>query len=362
MVERIARDREKLNQTPLDFVVVGSGQVVDKYWLRSVADGNARIPVIVSLEPEDSFRKRNPGFDGAYHKSESVADTLALVSSIVKGKPQPNIALVTPVDVRLDLAQEILKDPDLSEARLYIEKPYAEDLERLTAFEKLVAEYTPRMHLSGKYANVRAGILYPHLPQGRVPKRITARLIEGTEYFTIVREKLAKEGYHQYLVDGPELDMGFHLTNIVTSASERFGGISRLRITDVYDLSKANPQFEEHFGFGAELVIQTKNGDTIFVDLQAGKADAPNERFIEFDYGDMIVGQEYTVGDARDPVYVVADGVKETVSEHPKGFNYYAGELLPAVFCKQKPEQQQNSLFATRVCLELKKRRQESVT
>ncbi len=58
--------KEVLKPAPLDFVLVGSGQVVDKYWLRSQIDGSANITDIISLEPERTFRQRNPDFAGTF--------------------------------------------------------------------------------------------------------------------------------------------------------------------------------------------------------------------------------------------------------------------------------------------------------
>lgn len=349
--------REYLQPSPLDFIVIGSGQVVDKYWLRSEADGSVKIPAIISLEPEQSFRTRNPNFEGRYHQSTSVGDTLLRVEALVSGGISPNIAIATPANVRLALVSGVLSSSN--EARVFVEKPYAGNQADLDAFGDLISRYPMRMHLSGKYANGRANILYTHLPDGVAPRNIVGRLIEGTQYFNIVKERVANEGTHPYLVDGPELDLGFHLADILAVASGKFGGIEALRIARVYDLSLERAEFEAQYGFGAVLEIKNSGHEPILVDLQAGKADAPNERFMEFDYGDSTVGQEYTVGDSIDPVYVLRDGIKRVVAKHPPGYNYYSRELHPSVFSQQSPNQQALSLFITRVCLDIKRHRSE---
>lgn len=347
---------QEVNTAPLDFIVIGSGEVVSKYWLRSEADGSLKIPAIVSLEPEETFRQRNPSYRGGYSQTTSVDDTLSRVTTLMLGQDRPNIALETSAEVRLAITTGILSSSD--QARLFIEKPYVSTRADLDEFGNLIAVFSNRLHLSGKYANGRANILYPYLPEGKVPERVKGRLIEGTEYFEVVKRKLLADGVHQYLVDGPELDLGFHLVDIIGVGSQRFGGIERVQVNRVYDLKEERPEFEEHYGFGAELGIWNSTGTLIIVDLQAGKADGSTERFIEFDYGDFVIGQEYTPGDSIDPVYVARDGFRQTVIQHPSGYNYYAQELHPLIFCRQSQIQQMFSLYNTSVCLDIKARRQ----
>lgn len=350
--------QEVLSASPLKFIVIGSGQVVDKYWLRSVKDGSIQITDIVSLEAESHFRGRNPDFQGTYNQSASVAETLSKVIDLAKKRTSPNVALATPTDIRLELVTGILSCSD--QARLFIEKPYADNQTSLDAYRELLARYSPRMHFSGKYANGRANILYSHLPKGVVPEKITGRLIEGTEYFNIVMKKLAAEGKHQYLIDGPELDIGFHLLDIIGVGSDRFGGTKAIQVNKVWDLNSTRPEFEVDYGFGAELEVQTSQGK-ILVDLQAGKADASNERFIMFDYGDFTVWQEYTVGNSKDPVCIQRGGSNRLVAQHPDGYNYYAHDLHPQVFCHQSSSQQQLSLSNTGICLDIKRTRQRLI-
>lgn len=347
---------EGLNSPALDFTLIGSGEVVGKYWLRSEAEGLVRIPNIVSLEPEKSFRQRNPTYKGGYYQTRSLEETVSRVISLTQGQNQPNIGLATPAEVRLVLATEILSNSN--QARLLIEKPYASTKEGLDEFGNLIQKYFDRLHLTGRYGNSRADILYPHLPERRVPSEITGRLIEGTQYFEIVKRKFNTEGNHQYLTDGPELDLGFHLMDIIGVGSQRFGGIKTIQINYVCELSQVRRDFEKHYGFGAKLVVTNSSGDSIIVDLQAGKADAPNERFIEFNYGDLIIGQEYTTGDSIDPVYILRNSSRQTVSQHPSGYNDYAQELQPSVFCHQSRTQQLLSLANTALCLDIKERRQ----
>ena len=295
--------KEVLKPAPLDFVLVGSGQVVDKYWLRSQIDGSANITDIISLEPERTFRQRNPDFAGTYHHSVSIDDTFTVLTSLAGEKGDLNIANVATTDIRLALTQKILQDPQFGNTRLFIEKPYALNHQDLELFTTLIEHYSSRLHFTEKYANGRADILYPYLPADRSPVKITGRLIEGTEYFRVIKDRIKSEGDHPYLHDGPELELGFHLLDIISVASKRFGGCEELQVREVYDLGQRIKDFEPGYGFGAILEMHTFSGNKILVDLQAGKADILTEKFIEFDYGDDVVGQEYTAGDPIDPVY-----------------------------------------------------------
>lgn len=352
------RPRETLQPTRLDFVLIGSGQVVDKYWLRSQAEGKVNIAAIVSLEDESSFRKRNPNFGGEYHFASSPNETFSHLSALAQRMGNLNIANVASADVRLSLTEQMVSDQRFDAARFFIEKPYATTREELSSFEQLIATDGSRLHFSGKYANGRANILYPHLPEGRTPRKITARIIEGTSYFRIVKEGVEQRGKHQYLIDGPELDLGFHLLDIaLTAAFKRFGGVAGIRVIEARDLSQRRFDFERGYGSSAILEVETETGKKIVLDIQSGKADAPNDRSIDFDYGDMVIGQEYTPGDSIDPVYVVIDGEKRELNRHPSGYNYYAEELQPDVFCRQSPEQQALSLLGTRVCMDIRDRR-----
>ena len=130
-----------------------------------------------------------------------------------------------------------------------------------------------------------------------------------------------------------------------------------MQINRVYDLSQKRPEFEETYGFGAELELHNSTGDEILVDIQAGKGDCVTERYIEFDYGNYTVRQEYTVGDCIDPVYVFQAGLIRKVSSHSSGYNYYVQELQPLAFCNQDLSSQMLRVANTGVCLEMKKSR-----
>lgn len=358
--------KERLKPQPLNFVVIGSGQVVDKYWMRSVGKGNVTITKIVSLESEEAFRKRHTNFSGEYHQLGSPDDTFAVLAQIAQESNTPlNIANAATSGVHLSLTQRILSDDRFANARLFIEKPYASSQEDLDAFKDLIKQHSSRLHFSSKYASGRADILYRNLPLDRPPQRITCRLLEGSEYFSVVKERVKTTGDHPYLHDGPELDLGFHLLDIVAGASLRFSGIKEMRIKSVYDLGspreedgvKPRDDFEPGYGVGAELELKTKSDDIITVDLQAGKFDGEDERSVEFDYGTIAYRQEYTTGNAFDPVYVVIGGIKGTLARHDADYDYYARELSPTVFCRQTPEQQLLSIFNTEVAMEIERRR-----
>lgn len=357
-VEQRNKGHEQDLHLPLNFIVIGSGQVVDKYWFRSKAMGQIGISSIVSLENEVAFRGRYPEYDGQYRQSSSAGETLELVSRLSREIPNPNIAVVTSADVRLELVRGILEHANGS--RVFIEKPYGTTHEEIDQMRQLLLRYSNRIHLSGKYATGRADILFPHLPEGKTPERISARIIEGTDYFNIVKEKVRSQGWHQYLIDGPELDIGFHMLDITGVASNKFGGIKDSKIATAFDLSQARPDFVPGYGIGATVLITNSEGKVIRMDIQAGKADAPNERFIDFDYGDFRIVQEYTVGEALDPVYSVSNGNKQTLAQHPSGYNYYATELSPQSFCNQTLSQQLQSLHMTDLCLDLRDQRLSS--
>ncbi len=349
--------KKVLNTTPLDFVVIGSGQVVDKYWLRSHVDRSVNITDIVSLEPEKTFRQRNTNFVGRYYHSSSVDDTFAVLVKLGEKEGDLNIANVATSNIRLDLTQRILWNPCFGNTRVFVEKPFASNRQDLDTFADLIKEHSSRLHFSGKYSNGRANILYPCLPEGKFPTKIKGRLIEGAEYFRVIKKREEREGGHPYLNDGPELDLGFHLLDIIGIAFQKFGGIRRLRLKKVYDLCQRREEFEPNYGFGSEMEAYTLLGDTILLDLQAGKANTLNERFIEFYYKEAVYGQEYTVGDSIDPVYRVENGEKTTIAQHETGYNYYAQELSSAVFCKQTTGQQLASLSNIGISLDIRKRR-----
>ena len=340
---------------PLDFIVIGSGQVVDKYWLPSQVDGSVKITGIVSMEPEKSFRKRFPGFTGKYYHSMSADNTLVILASLAKKIRNLNVANVATSDVRLFFTQKILGDNIFDTTRLFIEKPYAINLQDIKSFADLLKHYSSRLHFSGKYANGRSDILNSVLPS-RNPVKITGRLIEGTEYFDVIKDKIDK-GYYQYLLDGPELDLGFHLLDVICSVFQRSNGLKKIQLKEVCDLSRQTNGFEPNYGFGAILKACLYDGSEICIDLQAGKGNVPNQRFIESDYGDVTFHQEYTVRDSQDPVFRIESGAKLAIIQHGEGYNYYAKELHPKFFCKQTYRQQLDSLFMNKICLDIKTKR-----
>lgn len=355
MMKQCKKNDDLANFMSLDFIVIGSGRVVDKYWLPSQVDGSVKITGIVSIEPEKSFRKRAPEFIGKYYHSMSADNTLTILASLAKKTRNLNVANVATSDVRLFFTQKILVDNIFDTTRLFLEKPYATNFRDIESFADLSKHYYSRLHFSRKYANGRSDILNSVLPV-RSPVKITGRLIEGTEYFDVIKDKVDK-GYYQYLLDGPELDLGFHLLDVICSVFQRSSGLKKIQVKEVYDLSRQTDSFEPNYGFGAILKACLCDGSEICIDLQAGKGNVQNQRFIEFDYGDVAFRQEYTVRDSQDPVFRIESGVKSAITQHGKRYNYYAKELHPNFFCKQTHCQQLNSLFMNKICLDIKTRR-----
>jgi hypothetical protein len=247
-------------------------------------------------------------------------------------------------------------------------RPYARTLAEIDAFEELVKDHGEQLHFSGKYAEGRADIFYDQLPPGVVPKKIVANLLEGTEYFQVVKERVKATGSHPYLDDGPELDLGFHLLDIITTASDKFGGVDKVIVNWVTDPAESNPaHFEPGYCFRASLTLTTLQGEAVEILLAAGKYNGPNERNITFEYEGYEFTQQYTVGQATDPVSKTShneDGTDttEVLAEHLPGYNYYATELQPSVFGQQSSKKQQLSLLCMRLAIKLKTERLEKKT
>lgn len=353
--------KENDQNEPLEFIIVGSGQVVDKYWMPANLDKLVSVIGIVSLENENNFRTRNNKYDGDFASRNTHKEIVDYIEQMISKYPSAHIALAVPADIRLTLLIEILsRDSVPATSLIFLEKPYARTADEIATYRELVKNHSNRLHFSGKYANGRADILIKHLPDNQVPDRITARLIEGGDYFNVVKLRLMEVGTHPYMIDGPELDLGFHLTDIITVAADTFGQFDSFDIISVKDASEEIDRFEPGFGFTAELVLHTKSGKCINFSLVAGKRDGQNERFVEFDYENERYRQLYTVGHASDPVQIhLKNGIiknedYKTIEEHPERYNYYARELHKNVFGSQTQEDQFRSLYITEVMIQIR--------
>ncbi len=264
------------------------------------------------------------------------------------------------MSIQLEYPNPILLDYELSKSKLFLEKPYSTKDEELNEYLLLIESYSSRLHFSGKYANGRADIFYKNLPP-ILPIEIDASLIEGTDYYNIVAEKFEKEGKHSFLEDGPELDLGFHLIDIVTNALISIDPIKDMEILNSEELSNSDIHFKPGYGFKAELLITTVKGKKIILRLQAGKADTSNNRYVEFYYGAYKIRQEYTVGYTDDPVYMIDKNGQALLDKHHEGYNYYANELKKGNFCSQSQLSQIASINSTKIVCQLKGVRQKKI-
>lgn len=362
----LQRYPEQESFRPLSFILVGSGQVVDKYWMPAQNDGLVKIAAIVSLEEKAAFVRRYPDFTGDFCTLSQDENNEQLIQTIAKlshDHPDAQIALVIPAGDRLAVTQALLEHHLLNPTTtLFLEKPYARTSEEIAAFSALLDQFGDQLHFSGKYATGRADILYPQLPQGRVPRSIEATLLEGEQYYRVVTDRIARTGSHPYLDDGPELDLGFHLLDIITTAAQRFGGIKYILIDSATDLSQVREDFEPSFGFTAALTLITNSDEEVPVTLSAGKYTGDNDRRISFVYDDKTIQQQYTVGSAIDPVTEIChvgerEISKKQLAQHAAGYRYYASELSQNQFCHQDHLQQQLSLLCGELAIQIKQQR-----
>lgn len=345
---------------PLDFMIIGSGDVVSKYWMRSHREKLLRITHIVSLETEESFRSRHPEYEGEFYQTTTNKNTYEYFASHINKKPT-NIALVATSDTRFPLLSHMLSDNRFVSAQFFIEKPYVSNRDEYQKLSTYVKIEPHRLHFSRRYTTGRADILLSALPKDVLPTRITARLIEGSEYFQSVQRKTRGNEKRQNHVDvGPEIDMGFHLIDITLNASRLFGGKSSFQLQNSQDLSSLRNGFLPGYGFQADIQIHLEGSQPIPFDIQVGKADVENERFIDFDYGDYSIKQVYTVGNAQDPVYKVLHTDPEhpiLLAKHSLEHNYYAVELSSGKFCHQSHSEQDAALLTTDLTFRIKEQK-----
>jgi hypothetical protein len=342
--------------------LIGSGQVVDKYWFRALGRGLVNITGIVSLEDESAFRERHPDFKGRYHQTKTLEETVEFLAGVIPLDKESIIANVATANVRLPLTKLFLQDERFDHTKLFLDKPYGVSIDEIRTLRDLIEQYPDRIHLSGKYAAGRGNILYKHLPLNIIPKSIDAKLIEGTPYFRIVNDRVQKEGSHPYLVDGPEWDIGFHIMSIIAEAADRFGGFSHFKLVHTADTSTHRPGFDPGYGFTAGIFLVTREGVKIPVETQVGKSKTASERFVKFNYShrnfNYTICQYYPTGKAIDPVFVVSDNKIKEFEEHTREHDYYAAELQPELFGHQSHEKQMRLISIAEFCFKLKEARQ----
>jgi len=339
---------------PLSFIIIGAGQVVSKYWIRASREGLVRIVKIVGLESEDVAKGNFGNGKWNYEQTRGTEQTIEIISKLVKNK-NVDVALVIPPRDRLEIIKA-LSDEGLR-MRVFVEKPYADNLVDLDEYKKLITEdELVKFHFAGKYANGRANILYGQLPKDKLPLLMEMSLIEGSEYYQYVIDRIWKEGTHPYLEIGPELDLGFHLLDI-GSTWARTRGRSNWKLIEARELSDVNKSFGKGFGVSAKLELEVE-GYKIEVLVKAGKGDVENERFVKFRYDDgRVYIQNYSVGSASDPVFVESAGLRKELARHKDDYNYYASELRRDVFANQLIEECLGRLEVNEICLRMKEMR-----
>jgi hypothetical protein len=342
---------------PIRFMAIASGQVFTKYWLPAYKRGVIEIVGTITLE-DPEISQLDPAFESIpVYLTNSEQHTLNLL--IEHSDKFEAIALLVPADIRLTILKKILSEPRLNLKKIYLEKPFTRSLLELEEYFELIKENSSRLHFAGKYAYGRADLLIQKLlDYSDFPIFINATMIEGTKYFSKITGNIEE---NLYVKDGPELDIGFHMLNIVSLYIQS----KKVKIVDikvnensVKDLSAIRPYFLKKFGFAAEVTFLLDNQIQIPVFLSVGKADCVSERHIDFDFQDKRVVQHYTVTNAKDPVFVIEEDTATFIGEHPIDYLYYSRELSPSLFCKQSKQEQINSIDINRVCLEIKHRRE----
>jgi hypothetical protein len=337
----------------LHFTIVGAGDIVSKYWFRSESLGQISIDHIISLERSEDFKSSHPEYADKYHPTSGNEETLEIIKSL---GPSQNIALLIP-EGKLGLAKALL---DLSPKyffTIFWEKPFISDISHLGEIQELLRTYSDRIHLSGKYGSARSDILYPHLPEAEIPEKVEAALIEGTTYFQTIAGKIQSGNSAHFVQLGPELDLGFHILDIVSTACKtRISPVKNFRFTenDISDLSKTKSNFLPNMGFTAHITVELENARTFPLNISAGKAEGPTERKIHFTYPEFSIFQEFTTPTGEDPVLKTGSGQTIELERHSPDYDYYSGELSPQKFARQTLTDQLNHVFLNQICLQLR--------
>jgi hypothetical protein len=118
---------EKEANKPLAFIVVGSGQVVDKYWFPAMEAGLVNIAGIVTLEKSTDVGQRHANFTGdvvGVSDAQPGDISITVVNEIVRlleKTPGSHIALAVPANVRLALTQALLESGIDKKTVLFLE-------------------------------------------------------------------------------------------------------------------------------------------------------------------------------------------------------------------------------------------------
>lgn len=343
--------------SPTRFTLVGAGQVVHKYWLPSELQSHISIDHVVSLESPEIISRRMPGHLTRYQPTTGLDQTINIIKSF---GPKQNIALLIPDD-KLRLADSLLNLGSPYSFSIFWEKPYFSDISDYPAILHLINKYPHRIHLSGQYSFSRADILYPQLPIGRIPVRVVANLLEGSPYFDSVSSYQPGLSSHHFVHDGPELDLGFHLLDVVaTFCRLRVSPVRKIHITpsSVSDLSLIHTDWQPGHGFTAGLIIELEDGRSFPMELTAGKFSGVTHRRLEFIYPEFSISQDFTSPDSSDPVFQSAPGIpRRQLDSHPAGYNYYSREISPSVFLHQTHQNQLTKILLHTVCLDIRNAR-----
>ena len=322
-----------------NFIVIGTGSVFEKYWLPLQKKENINILQAYSIQKERDLNRIE------YKKINQAEDVSKDI--IKKGYNNFIIAILTPSNNRRLYINSLLKNLKGKNYKIFIEKPYFRNLEEVSYYKKLIKTFSKHFYFSNKYCNSRANILFPNLPRNQIPTEIRGFLIEGSDYFN----KIINSNSNTYLEDGPELDLGFHLVDIITKAYYNKNFQDSIKINLAEDLLLRNKKFLKNFGFYSELKYKYKNSE-IKISLQAGKADTENKRGIIFKYKNFAIYQEYTYGSNMDPVFKVTKGKRSILSTHSKDYNYYENEITN--IDNQTLEEQERLINVNRICIEMK--------
>ncbi|MCC7289784.1 hypothetical protein IT417_00835 [bacterium] len=328
-----------------------------KYWFKALAANQVKVDRVISLEEPEQFESSFPSLRHAYLKSNDIEHTF---SSIPLEGDFDAIALLIPSHLKCQLVKKVLDTRAFDNKKVFIEKPYYIDEADLQVYKNLIESYGNRLYFSSKYAFSRADIFISSLVKEEgLPHKFIIRMFEGHKYYGSVMEQLKIFKRHLYLQEGPELDLGFHMINIVLKFISALPDVElkSCAIESCSDLSTKFKFFNQGFGFGAKLTIHLDKNRAIPVELEVGKASCDDERYIIADYGTHQVKQLYTTSNASDPVERIKNGKSQVIATHAPDYLYYSNELLPQNFGKQSKNEQFLQLHTNKICLDLKETR-----
>jgi predicted dehydrogenase len=340
----------------VNYWVIGCGKVFAKYWLPLVINKEINLAGVTSLRSPAEFNHHYLRLGINYHQTKDVETTLQIL--IKQRSKYGVIALLLPADVKLELIKQILIEPKLRDKLVFVEKPYTRNILELNEYNQIIKMSHSRLHLSSKYRTGRAQILHQCLlKQKMFPTQINGYLIEGSKYFNLLN---INKKHNLYFKDGPELDLGFHLLDIVMAYMRQKSDTDfsvKIKSNSVNDLYGVREGFLPKLGFKAELIFKLTDGQVVPMSLAAGKVIGQMERHLDFDFGDNNISQTYTTTNADDPVYMISENGKELLDQHPPHYGYYAREFQRDILGKQTWQEQRDLLEVNRVCIQLKELR-----